>query len=471
MNSAKLDNYINKTMKRYQVGKKIPGIALGLIKDGKLINIFGVGEITLKSKKVPDANSVFRIASMTKSFTATAILLLRDRDLLRLDDPITKYLPWTKNIGLPEDSSEILIRDLLTMGAGFPTDDPWGDRQEDMSYPELDYLVSKGISFARQPKTGFEYSNLGYALLGRVVSIASGVDYFDFIKKEIFNKLAMKVTTFDEREATKDVKVDGYAQYDQGLTLQAITYPGSFSAMGGISSSINDLVSWVAHFQSAWKVKTKSVLKISSVREMQEPQRHISTVMLKDINLKRSKTITTSYGFGLFIDEDSLLGRFVSHSGGYPGFGSHMRWHPQSGYGVIALGNLTYAPMNELATEVMNKIVVEVNALPATKELDIWESTQKAVETVVRLLNKWDENNADKNFAMNVDMDKPREDREKEFKKVNTKLGKFKIKDIKSDSPATAKAELKGSKGSIFVEVQMSPEKDNKIQKITFMKK
>ena len=471
MNSAKLDNYINKTMKQYQVGKKIPGIALGLIKDGKLINTYGVGVISLGAKKVPDANSVFRIASMTKSFTATAILLLRDRDLLRLDDPITKYLPWTKNIGLPEDSSEILIRDLLTMGAGFPTDDPWGDRQEDMSYPELDYLVSKGISFARQPKTGFEYSNLGYALLGRVVTVASGVDYFDFIKKEIFNELAMKVTTFDEREPTKDVKVDGYAQYDQGLTLQAITYPGSFSAMGGISSSINDLVSWVAHFQSAWKVKTKSVLKISSVREMQEPQRHISTVMLKDINLKKSKTITTSYGFGLFIDEDSLLGRFVSHSGGYPGFGSHMRWHPQSGYGVIALGNLTYAPMNELATEVMNKIVVEVKALPATKELDIWESTQKAVETVVRLLNKWDENIADKNFAMNVDMDKPREDREKEFKKVNTKLGKFKIKDIKSDSPATAKAELKGSKGSIFVEVQMSPEKDNKIQKITFMKK
>ena len=128
--------------------------------------------------------------------------------------------------------------------------------------------------------------------------------------------------------------------------------------------------------------------------------------MAKDINLKKSKTITTSYGFGLFIDEDSLLGRFVSHSGGYPGFGSHMRWHPQSGYGVIALGNLTYAPMNELATEVMNKIVVEVNALPATKELDIWKSTQNAVETVVRLLNKWDENIADKNFAMNVDMDK-----------------------------------------------------------------
>ncbi|MCX6457499.1 MAG: serine hydrolase [Actinobacteria bacterium] len=471
MKSEKLAKFITKTIKRYQADKKIPGIALGLIKDGKLINVFGVGEISLKTKKVPDANSVFRIASMTKSFTATAILLLRDRGLLRLDDPITKYLPWTKNLGLPENSSEILLRDLLTMGAGFPTDDPWGDRQEGMSYEDFENLVSKGISFARQPKTGFEYSNLGYALLGRVVSVASGVDYFDFVKKEILNELDMKVTTFDEREPKKANKVDGYAKYDKGLTLQAITHPGSFSAMGGISSSINDLTFWVAHFQSAWKVKTKSVLKISSVREMQEPQRHISTVMLKDANLKKSKTVTTSYGFGLFIDDDSLLGRFVSHSGGYPGFGSHMRWHPQSGYGVIALGNLTYAPMNELATEVMNKIVIEVNALPENIELDIWKSTQNAVETVVGLLNQWDEKVADKNFAMNVDMDKPRQDRVKEFKKVKAKLGKFKVKDVKSDSPATAKAELKGSKNSIFVEVQMSPEKDNKIQKITFMKK
>jgi CubicO group peptidase (beta-lactamase class C family) len=231
----KIEVFIQKTLKKYQSDKKIPGIALGLIKDGKLINVFGVGEIALKSKKVPDGNSVFRIASMTKSFTATAILLLRDRGLLRLDDPITKYLPWTKNIGLPEDSSEILLRDLLTMGAGFPTDDPWGDRQEEMSYEDFENLVSKGISFARDAKTGFEYSNLGYALLGRVVTMASGVDYFDFIKKEIFNELQMKVTTFDEREPKKTDKVDGYAKYDKGLTLQAITLPGSFSAMGGLS--------------------------------------------------------------------------------------------------------------------------------------------------------------------------------------------------------------------------------------------
>ena len=467
----KIEPFIKKTLKKYQSDKKIPGIALGLIKDGKLINTFGVGEISLRTKKVPNERSIFRIASMTKSFTATAIILLRDRNLLRLDDPITKFLPWTKTIGIPESGSEISIRDLLTMGAGFPTDDPWGDRQEDMSYQDFDALVAKGISFARNPRTGFEYSNLGYALLGRIVSQASGVDYFDFIKKEIFNELMMKNTSFDERDSMKEFKVDGYAKYSKGLTLQAVTLPGAFSCMGGISSTINDLVSWVAHFQSGWKTGSKSILKNSSVREMQEAQRHISTVINKDKNLNKPKTITTSYGFGLFIDDDSLLGKFISHSGGYPGFGSHMRWHPQSGYGVIALGNLTYAPMNELATEVMNKIVVETKQSLVHKELNIWESTRKALDIATNLLNKWDENQANKYFAMNMDMDKPRKDRVSEFAKIKSKIGNFKIGKIESASPATAKAKLKGSKASIYVEVQMSPEKNNKIQKIIFSKK
>lgn len=467
----KIEAFIKKTLKKYHADKKIPGIALGLIKDGQLINTFGIGEISLGTKQVPSEKSVFRIASMTKSFTATAIILLRDRNLLRLDDPITKYLPWTKPIGIPQSGSEIIIRDLLTMGAGFPTDDPWGDRQEAMSYQEFDELVSKGISFARNPRTGFEYSNLGYALLGRIVTQVSGVDYFDFVKKEIFNELGMKNTSFDERESNKEFKVDGYAKYAKGLTLQAVTLPGAFSCMGGISSTINDLVSWVAHFQSGWGTASKSILINSSVREMQESQRHISTVITKDKNLNKTKTITTGYGFGLFVDDDSLLGKFISHSGGYPGFGSHMRWHPQSGYGVIALGNLTYAPMNELATEVMNKIVVDSQQLLVNKKLNIWDSTQKALDIATGLLNEWDENTANKYFAMNMDMDKPRKDRIDEFTKLRSKIGKFEIGKIDSASPATAKAKLKGSKGSIYLEVQMSPEKANKIQKITFTKK
>ena len=471
MNQKHLEKFIVKTIDHYRKVKKIPGIAFGVIKDGKLVKAFGAGEISLGSKNVPNGRSVFRIASMTKSFTAAAIIILRDRHLLRLDDPITKYLPWTKGIGIPEEGPEILIRDLLTMGAGFPTDDPWGDRQEQMSYQDFDELVSKGIGFARNPRTGFEYSNLGYALLGRIITKVSGIDYLDFIQKEIFDELDMKATTFFEKYPRKDVKADGYALYTKGLTLQAVSHPGAFSAMGGMLSTINDLVSWIAHFQSGWKVKAKTMLETSSVREMQEPQRHILTSIVKDSRLRKNKTITTSYGFGLFVDDDSLLGRFVSHSGGYPGFGSHMRWHPQSGYGVVALGNLSYAPMNELAKEVMNFIVIESKELLVNRRLNVWESTIKALDVVIALIYEWDEVLANRHFALNVDMDKPRNERRREFLKLRAKIGKCKIGGIRSDSPATIKAELIGNKGKTFLEVQMSPEKVSKIQKIVFINK
>lgn len=468
MNQKHLEKFIVKTLDHYRKVKKIPGIAFGVIKDGKLVKAFGAGEISLGSKKVPNGKSVFRIASMTKSFTAAAIIILRDRHLLRLDDPITKYLPWTKEIGVPEEGPEILIRDLLTMGAGFPTDDPWGDRQEQMSYQDFDELVSKGICFARNPRTGFEYSNLGYALLGRIITKVSGTDYLDFIQKEIFDELDMKATTFFEKYPRKDVKADGYALYTKGLTLQAVSHPGAFSAMGGMLSTINDLVSWIAHFQSGWKVKAKTMLETSSVREMQEPQRHILTSIVKDRRLRKIKTITTSYCFGLFVDDDSLLGRFVSHSGGYPGFGSHMRWHPQSGYGVVALGNLSYAPMKDLATEIIDRIVVESKEIPENKQLNVWESTIKALYVVIDLVNEWDENIANRYFAMNVDMDKPRNERIREFQRVRAKIGNCKTGSLRSESPATIIAELIGSKGKTVVEIQMSPEKFSKIQKIIF---
>ena len=170
--------------------KKIPGVAYGLIKDGKLIHAKGFGETVLNTSTCPDKSSVFRIASMTKSFTATAILLLRDAGKLRLDDDIATYLPWTDSIGIPDFGHVITIRDLLTMNAGFPTDDPWGDRQESLEIETFDDLVSQGLSFTRAPRMGFEYSNLGYALLGRIISVTSGMDYLDFVRSAIHQPLA-----------------------------------------------------------------------------------------------------------------------------------------------------------------------------------------------------------------------------------------------------------------------------------------
>lgn len=446
--------------------KKIPGIAYGLIKDGRLIHSKGFGETVLDTDACPDKSSVFRIASMTKSFTATAILLLRDAGKLRLDDDITIYLPWTDSIGIPEFGHVITIRDLLTMNAGFPTDDPWGDRQESLEIGTFDDLVSQGLSFTRAPRMGFEYSNLGYALLGRIISVTSEMDYLDFVKSAIHQPLEMSSTTFHQSEVLPEQFVQGYAEFASGFVPEPLTVPGAFSAMGGLLSNIEDLTKWVAGFQSAWSDSSRHPLQKWSRREMQEPQRHARTAAFTDPHTDQIKSITTSYGYGLLVDDDSLLGRFVYHSGGYPGFGSHMRWHPDSGWGIVALGNRTYAPMMPAVSEALNKIIRDHFNADAAVESKLWPETVKAISAVEELLSTADNSIADEWFAMNMDLDQPRSERMFEINSLvgtGSKVSKV-AETLESTTPAHAKWQVSGNSGLLEIEILLTPTKPPKIQ-------
>jgi CubicO group peptidase (beta-lactamase class C family) len=456
----------------YKVDKNIPGVAYGLIKDGELIHFNGFGETVIDSGESPTQESVFRIASMTKSFTAMAILLLRDRGLLRLDDDITAYLPWTESIGIPDFGHPITIRDLLTMNAGFPTDDPWGDRQESLEIEAFDDLVSQGLSFTRAPRMGFEYSNLGYALLGRIITVTSGVDYLEFVANEIHAPLEMSSTTFHQSNVVPVQFVQGYAEFASGFVPEPLTIPGAFSPMGGLLSSVADLAKWVAGFQSAWNETSNHPLQRWSRREMQEPQRHARTAASHDDHANKIKSITTSYAFGLMADDDSILGRFVSHSGGYPGFGSHMRWHPASGWGIVALGNRTYAPMMPAATEALNVIIRDHVPAKIYSESDVWLETASAMNAVEELLTNWDDRLADAWFAVNMNLDQPR------IERMNTILalvpsGANTLRvpgSLTTTTPAHAKWQVASDSGLIEVEILMSPTTPPKIQTLKVAK-
>lgn len=457
---------------KHQEDKKIPGVAYGLIKDGQLIHSQGFGQTMLDSNTCPDSTSVFRVASMTKSFTATAVLLLRDHGKLRLDDDITQYLPWTDSIGIPEFGHVITIRDLLTMNAGFPTDDPWGDRQESLEIESFDDLVSQGLRFTRAPRMGFEYSNLGYALLGRIISVTSGTDYLDFVATEIHKPLAMTNTTFHQAKVSPENFVQGYAEFAAGFVPEPLTIPGAFSAMGGLLSNVADLAKWVAGFQSAWSETSTHPLQRWSRREMQEPQRHARTAAFTDPHTDQIKSVTTSYGFGLMVDDDSLLGRFVSHSGGYPGFGSHMRWHPQSGWGIVALGNRTYAPMMPAASEALAIIVRDHTPAKTYSESDVWIETASAMKVAERLLENWDNQLANDWFAVNMDLDQPRNERMSAILAVGmngTTVSRV-PGSLTTTTPAQVKWQVVSDSDLIEVEILMSPTTPPKIQTLKVAK-
>ena len=142
-----------------------------MVIDGRLARVESAGVRERSGNSPITASTVFRIASMTKSSTALAILKLRDEGKLSLEDPVAKWLPEFARMELPtRDTPPLRIRQLMSHSAGFPEDNPWGDQQLSATDAQLTERLRIGIPFSTPPGTRYEYSNYAFALLGRAVT-------------------------------------------------------------------------------------------------------------------------------------------------------------------------------------------------------------------------------------------------------------------------------------------------------------
>ncbi|MGH3214094.1 MAG: serine hydrolase domain-containing protein, partial [Trebonia sp.] len=229
-----------------------PAISYGVVSGGVLVHSAGFGARG-DGRPAPDADTVFRIASMSKSFTASAVLLLRDEGRLALDDPAERYVP--ELAGWPPvtpDSDRVTIRHLLTMTAGFPTDDPWGDRQQGLPLDAFGALLAGGVRFNWAPGTRFEYSNLGYAILGRIVAAAAQAEYAGFVAARLLAPLGMTRTGYDAAGFDPGELATGYRRGPAGWAELPFDPYGAFAPMGGVFSTVSDLARWVAGFEAAF---------------------------------------------------------------------------------------------------------------------------------------------------------------------------------------------------------------------------
>ena len=257
-------------------GWHVPGLAYGVIHDGRLVHGRGLGTLRLGEDARPDAGSVFRIASMTKSFTAATVLLLRDEGRLRLDDPIAQHVPELANLRYPTaDSPPITIRHLLTMTAGLPTDDPWGDRQQGLDPGEFSRLLAGGLSFVWAPGTRFEYSNTGYGILGRLITNVAGTEYRDVVRERLLTPLGMASTGYLEAEIPPQRLARGYVWREDRFLDEPVDGYGALASMGGIFTSVDDLARWVCGFLDAFPPRDGEngahPLSRATRREMQQP--------------------------------------------------------------------------------------------------------------------------------------------------------------------------------------------------------
>jgi CubicO group peptidase (beta-lactamase class C family) len=457
-----------------------PGLAYGVVADGELAHSGGLGE-RRAGGSAPDADTVFRIASMTKSFTAAIVLMLRDAGVLALDDPAADYVPELTGLRLPSsDSPPVTIRHLLTMTAGFPADDPWGDRQQGLDPVEFARLLADGEArCAWAPGTRFEYSNLGYAILGKVVESATGQSYAQAVRDRLLTPLQLSQTGYEISEFDAATIARGYrrdAVRDAWLELSPDPY-GAFAPMGGVFSSVRDLARWVAGFAAAFPARDAAPddaeaghpLSRASRRDMQLAQVAIGAGGDGTI-LRFGGPPRICYGFGLFCEDDPVHGDIVQHSGGYPGYGSNMRWHPATGLGVIVLANGTYAPAGALAGELLAALLAPSAATasrrgwrvagPVPAPVGPWPETMAARDAIDGLLQDWHDDVAGRLFAPSVDLDQPLAQRRADIATLRERIGPFGRNDARPaecDSPAHCRWWLTGPGGTVAAQVRLAP--------------
>ena len=295
----------------------VPGLVWGIVKDGKLVHVKAMGVQTVEDKAPATPDTAFRIASMTKAFTGYSILKLRDEGKLRLDDPVSQYVPETKGW-----AKGITIGDLLHHTAGFVTDDPWGDRQQPLPEAEFTKMLKAGVPFSTAPGTRYEYSNFGFALLGRIVTSVSKQEYSKRVEETLLKPLGMKSSRYEVREVPADKLAMGYRWENDAWSREPVMPHGAFGAMGGLVTTGNDYAKWIGYLLDAWPARDQEVMSRKTVRAMQYGggMLHARRRPGKEGDNCRLSAI---YGAGLVAANDCVLGNVLFHGGGFPGL-----WQP-----------------------------------------------------------------------------------------------------------------------------------------------
>ena len=255
---------------------------------------------------------------------------------------------------------------------------------------------------------------------------------------------------------------------------------GAFAPMGGIFSCVRDLTRWVAGFAAAFppgdaEAADAHPVRRASRREMQLPQVLTGWAIAPIFPGDGASSPPATYGFGLFVDEHPALGRIVSHSGGYPGFGSNMAWHPATGTGVIALGNSTYAAMAPLAARLLEAVVRQGE--PAAHGNGV------ALGSRVPGRRRWPPGRRSATCSRpgttprrsgcsrpTWRMDAPFAERQRRIALVRERIGDFGDdpgRQPEFDTPAQCRWWLAGERGAVQVQIQLNPERPPRVQSLT----
>jgi CubicO group peptidase (beta-lactamase class C family) len=243
------------------------------------------------------------------------------------------------------------------------------------------------------------------------------------VAAQILRPLGMTATTLEAREVPKGRLALGYRWEDEQWKEEAQLPDGAFGAMGGMLTSLSDLSRYVGMQMSAWPPRDgpeTAPIRRASLREMQQVARPAPSSVTRDAS-GAVQLNTGGYGYGLRVAESCSFGHIVSHSGGLPGFGSQMRWLPDHGVGVVALGNRTYTGWNGPITSAF-ELLQKTGALERRRP-EPSDALVNARDQVSQLIIRWDDELADRIAAVNLYRDRSKERRRREIEDLRATVG------------------------------------------------
>jgi CubicO group peptidase (beta-lactamase class C family) len=371
MNAALLDDavaYIDRWVGYQQERREIPGVVAAIAHGETLLLSKGYGYANLEREERVTPEHIFRIASHSKTFTATAVMQLVERGALRLDDPLAAYIPWLMNVTA---LAEVTVRQALNHTTGIVRNGDDADYwQLDQPFPddaELRRLVEHGGAVL-PPNTSFKYSNIAYGLLGLVIAAASGIPYHDYVRERIIAPLGLRDTGPETDDHARQRLVTGYTVPRFGLPRRppADADTHALASATGFYSTAPDL----CHYAAAHCFGNETLLSDASKREMQQPYWKVPMSPMH-------------YGLGFSVQEIEGQ-RFVGHGGGFPGHATHTLFDPKECLIAVALTNQAGGPAATLAQGMLKIIAFAGKQAPAAGD-----ATATRACYTGRFVNNW----------------------------------------------------------------------------------
>lgn len=383
---------LDKLLEEERVNQGVPGVAVGVVIDGELAYAKGFGVVDPATKAVPDADTVYRIGSISKSFTGLALLSLRDDGVLDLDDPLARWIPEASKLTYPtRDERPITLRQLAQHTSGLPRMGPVDDEKEPDEAAITRSLAE--ITLERAPGLESVYSNLGFSLLGIVVGRAAKTSLHDVVGTRIFTPLGMTSTAWDASKVSHLAPA-----FTKGPAAGPVPPArlGAADGAGGIYSSVRDMGRYAAFLLAAYPPRDGEdggPIKRATIREAQNSgfplEPHAASIAKAKAGEPPIDLDASTYGFGWVHRQTCTASDVVWHNGAIDSYRADLWLRTSRGVGVVVLSNFANANTAAFAKRALDTL--EATGALKPRELPLSDAFTPVMTKFLDVYNQFDQ--------------------------------------------------------------------------------